>query len=214
MTFKNIYICFFLENRISSLETTKEFVDKQDIDEREETKYIGEEKVVEEERRTVAQLKEIFAADKRDRQYERQPSLIKETLTKTTTVIEKPTGQEKDETITKITTTTKEDKTETIITTKEFKKKHPEEDEEKEKDEYKKPEDEDANKMPPPEVPREKPQPSGQELLTGVSEELGRRLSSHTIIHPQIDGEGLFTNNTNYHNNNYQIYNFFRNSFA
>lgn len=209
------YICFFLENRISSLAPTKEFVDKQDIDEREETKYIGEEKEVEEEeRRTVAQLKEIFTADKRDRQYERQPSLIKETMIKTTTVIDKPSGQEKEETITKTTTTTKEEKTETIITTKEFKKKHPEEDEEKEKDEGKKSGDDDANKMPPPEIPIEKPQPSGQELLTGVSEELGRRLSSHTVIHPQIDGEGIFTNNTNYHDNNYQIYNFYRNSFA
>ncbi|PNF30054.1 Ankyrin-3, partial [Cryptotermes secundus] len=48
--------------------------DKQERD-IEETKYIGEEKVVEEERKTVAQLKEIFAQDKRDRQYERQPPI-------------------------------------------------------------------------------------------------------------------------------------------
>lgn len=48
--------------------------DKQERDV-DETKYIGEEKEVEEDRRTVAQLKEIFAQDKRDRQYERQPPI-------------------------------------------------------------------------------------------------------------------------------------------
>lgn len=48
--------------------------DKQERDV-DETKYIGEEKEVEEERKTVAQLKEIFAQDKRDRQYERQPPI-------------------------------------------------------------------------------------------------------------------------------------------
>lgn len=58
-----------LADRLSKSVISKDRHER-DVD---ETKYIGEEKVVEEERRTVAQLKEIFAQDKRDRQYERQP---------------------------------------------------------------------------------------------------------------------------------------------
>jgi len=61
----------FLADRLSKSVISKDRHER-DID---ETKYIGEEKVVEEERRTVAQLKEIFAQDKRDRQYERQPPI-------------------------------------------------------------------------------------------------------------------------------------------
>lgn len=65
------YGCVFLADRLSKSVISKDRHER-DID---ETKYIGEEKVVEEERRTVAQLKEIFAQDKRDRQYERQPPI-------------------------------------------------------------------------------------------------------------------------------------------
>jgi hypothetical protein len=61
--------CVLLADRLSKSVFSKDRHER-DID---ETKYIGEEKVVEEERKTVAQLKEIFAQDKRDRQYERQP---------------------------------------------------------------------------------------------------------------------------------------------
>jgi hypothetical protein len=63
--------CVFLADRLSKPVISKDR-HEWDID---ETKYIGEEKVVEEERKTVAQLKEIFAQDKRDRQYERQPPI-------------------------------------------------------------------------------------------------------------------------------------------
>nr|CAD7195410.1 unnamed protein product [Timema douglasi] len=61
-----------MNKNITNISGTKDDVEKQttDVD---ETKYIGEEKVVEEERKSVAELKEIFAQDKRDRQYERQP---------------------------------------------------------------------------------------------------------------------------------------------
>jgi DNA primase len=63
--------CGFLADQLSKSVASKDRHER-DID---ETKYIGEEKVVEEERKTVAQLKEIFAQDKRDRQYERQPPI-------------------------------------------------------------------------------------------------------------------------------------------
>lgn len=70
---------FVTDSRISTVDIIpKKWPTKVKDDEIEETKYIGEEKVVEEERRTVAQLKEIFAQDKRDRQYERQPLIIQE----------------------------------------------------------------------------------------------------------------------------------------
>jgi len=67
----------FLADRLPKSVISKDRHER-DID---ETKYIGEEKVVEEERRTVAQLKEIFAQDKRDRQYERQPPISEQSPT-------------------------------------------------------------------------------------------------------------------------------------
>ncbi|XP_049780926.1 ankyrin-3-like isoform X1 [Schistocerca cancellata] len=91
--------------------------ERDDVDESEERKYIGEEKVVEEERRTVAQLKEIFAQDKRDRQYERQPIIIsdEEAMKRHTSVITEsdspiPPSKTEDDT-SRLSTSTFEDST-------------------------------------------------------------------------------------------------------
>lgn len=168
----------FLADRLSKSVISKDRHER-DID---ETKYIGEEKVVEEERRTVAQLKEIFAQDKRDRQYERQPP-ISEQLPTTPPVKpkkEKVSPPSMLEDTCKVSTT--EDSIEGTL---------PVQEEVSlickstlEKDTSKK------QSSPPPSVRTEADQRRDSELFQGVTEELVRLETTCKVI-PAAEGKAL-----------------------
>lgn len=157
----------FLADRLSKSVISKDRHER-DID---ETKYIGEEKVVEEERRTVAQLKEIFAQDKRDRQYERQPPISEQLPTA-------PPVKPKKEKVSppfmledtcEVSAT--EDSIESGISTleKDTSKKQP---------------------SPPPSVRTEADQRRDSELFQGVTEELVRLETTCKVI-PAAEGKAL-----------------------
>ena len=175
----------FLADRLSKSVISKDKHER-DID---ETKYIGEEKFVEEERKTVAQLKEIFAQDKRDRQYERQPPISEKlpTAPPVKPKKEKVSPQSMLEDICKVsatedsiegTTSVQEEvslicksTTEGGISTleKDISKKQP---------------------SPPPSVRTEADQRRDSELFQGVTEELVRLETTCKVI-PAADGKAL-----------------------
>ncbi|PSN29533.1 hypothetical protein C0J52_26735 [Blattella germanica] len=164
------------EDRLSKPAAAK---DRQEGD-IEETKYIGEEKVVEEEeRKTVAQLKEIFAQDKRDRQYERQPQVseqlpvmppvkskkervsppsISEDISKVSTTTEDSIHATIEE-VSQVSKTTIEDVTSTIE--EDISKKQP---------------------SPQPSIRTEADQRRDSELFQGVTEELVRLETTYKVI--------------------------------
>jgi hypothetical protein len=176
----------FLADRLPKQVISK---DKQERD-IEETKYIGEEKVVEEERKTVAQLKEIFAQDKRDRQYERQPPVSEQLpATPVKSNKEKVSPQSILEDISKVSSTTEDlvqiaptvaqevslisnSTTEDRVSTLE----------------------EDISKEQPSQLPSvraEVDQRRDSELFQGVSEGLVRLETTHKVI-PAAEGKTFF----------------------